>query len=79
MAEGTEEELEQRFLGVFEQTLPRLSLRHGAIHRPPREMACRRMEWHGLSGLVVPTPTLCHEQACRAAGSNHSQGLTNEN
>ncbi|CAL8174829.1 unnamed protein product [Prunus armeniaca] len=28
------------------------------------------MEWHRLSGLVVPTPTWCHAQAYRAAGSD---------
>ncbi|CAL2277450.1 unnamed protein product [Prunus armeniaca] len=42
-----------------------------------REVVCHRMEWHGLSGFVVATPTWCHAQACRAAGSDRLRGLLN--
>ncbi|PQP91849.1 hypothetical protein Pyn_17716 [Prunus yedoensis var. nudiflora] len=43
---------------------------------PPREMACRRMKWYGLSDVVVATPTSCCAQACRTAGSPSAVGPT---
>ncbi|CAL2277447.1 unnamed protein product [Prunus armeniaca] len=35
------------------------------------------MEWRGLSGLVVVTPTWCQAKACRAAGSDRLRGPLN--